>query len=283
VKAPSFKMQLAGFLAVFAAYLSWTFQEISFLFALLIAVGSALCFDAGAVFLKTKKIKLSESALISGLIIGYVLSSAQPWWIFSVAAFFAIASKQFLCWNRKHLLNPAAFGILLTVLIFKAFIAWNGADLWYALVPFGIYFAWKARKLEMVGVYVLVGGLLSGAEALLKGEPLGLSFLGYQNFFFIFIMLIEPKTTPIRRMGKALFGAGVAAGVFLLIAMGIPMRAELYSLLAFNLMVPLLNKLPIEEGSHNKKEDNEKNNRAVRCSGADGSRNGFARVRGEEG
>jgi Na+-translocating ferredoxin:NAD+ oxidoreductase RnfD subunit len=93
-------------------------------------------------------------------------------------------------------------------------------------------------------VYMLVGGLLSGAEALLKGEPLGLSLLGYQNFFFIFIMLIEPKTTPIRRMGKALFGAGVAAGVFLLIAMGIPMRAELYSLLAFNLMVPLLNKLP---------------------------------------
>ncbi len=237
-------MQLAGFLVVFAVGLSLVFWEASLLIALLIAVGSALFFDAVAVFFKTQKVKFSESALISGLIIGFVLSSAQPWWIFSAAVFFTIASKHILCWNHKHLLNPAAFGIFLTVIIFKAYIAWNGADLWYVLVPFGIYFTWKVRKLEMAGVYFLVGGLLSVAEAFLKRESPSLSFLGDQNFFFIFIILIEPKTTPIRKTGKLLFGAGVAAGVFLLNAMGVPMRAELYCLLAFNLIVPFLNKLP---------------------------------------
>ena len=64
------------------------------------------------------------------------------------------------------------------------------------------------------------------------------------NYFFIFIMLIEPKTTPPTRWPKIVFGAGTALLVFLLTEGGFRYEPELFALLLLNALVPFLNKIP---------------------------------------
>ena len=59
-------------------------------------------------------------------------------------------------------------------------------------------------------------------------------------------MVIEPKTTPLNSLGKCIFGAGVAAAIFILTEAGAKFDAEIFSLLVMNAAVPLLNKLPLK-------------------------------------
>ena len=73
-------------------------------------------------------------------------------------------------------------------------------------------------------------------------EAINHGFL-WKSYFFIFIMLIEPKTTPLRPKGKVIFGVAVAALIFILTQLGVRFDVELSSLLALNLFVPLLNKI----------------------------------------
>ena len=68
-----------------------------------------------------------------------------------------------------------------------------------------------------------------------------LDTLGYLNYFFIFIMLIEPMTTPLAYYGKIIFGIGIGALIFILYLLGVK-EAELVALVCFNVLAPLLNK-----------------------------------------
>ncbi len=240
MKMPSIKIQLIVFLSILAVCLSIINRDITFLSAAGISVISAVLLDSSVTYLKTKRFKITDSSVITGLIIGYVISAGEPWWRFLIAAVFAIGSKYLIRVNGRHLFNPAAFGIFLTTILLGAATQWKGADLWYALIPAGIYFVWKIRKVEIIVAYALAYLILFGGHAFIRNLSL-IDILKYQNYFFIFIMLIEPKTTPIQRKGKIIFGASVAALVFILTLCGVRFDAELSSLLLLNLAVPALN------------------------------------------
>ena len=191
IKFPASKTQLIIFLGIFAAYLSIINKDAAFLFGLFIAVISALAADYFFMYLKKEELRLDDSSVISGLIIGFLLLSAQPWWIFSLASISAIASKYLIRVNKKHIFNPAAFGILLAVIFFRGFTQWQGASIWYLILPFGIYFVYKVKKLEIIIVYSLAFLILFGIQG-----------FGYFNYFFVLVMLIEPKTTPVTKRGR---------------------------------------------------------------------------------
>ena len=231
LKVASLKTQLIVFLIIFAAYLSIINKDAAFLFGLLVAVFSALAADFLLMHLKKEKVSFDDSSVISALIIGFVLSNLQPWWIFSLASIFAVASKHIIRFNRRHIFNPAGLGIFLAVLLFHGFTKWKGASVWYIMLPFGVYFVYKVQKLEIIIAYLLAFLILFG----IKG-------FGYLNYFFILVMLIEPKTTPIKRKGKIIFGLGTAILLFILTKFNFHFEAEICSLLAMNLFVPLLNK-----------------------------------------
>lgn len=231
LKLSSIKQQLIIFLSFFAAYLSVINKDAAFLFGLSVAVISAAAADSLLIYLKDKKVNLDDSSVISGLIIGFVLSNAQPWWIFVLASITAILSKHLIRINNKHIFNPAGLGVFLAVLFFHGFTQWKGASAWYIMIPFGIYFVYKAQKLEIIISYILAYFLLFGAQA-----------FGYLNYFFVSLMLIEPKTTPIKRKGKIIFGLGAAVTLFILTKFNFRYEAEICSLLVMNLFVPLLNK-----------------------------------------
>jgi Na+-translocating ferredoxin:NAD+ oxidoreductase RnfD subunit len=111
-------------------------------------------------------------------------------------------------------------------------------------LPFGLYFVYKIRKLEIIAGYAAVSLALFGIQALLQKIPLWHVF-GYLSYFYIFVMVIEPKTTPVKPLGKLLFGAGVAGLIFVLTQLGAKFDVELCGLLIMNIAVPLvLKKIP---------------------------------------
>lgn len=243
----SIKTQLIVYLACLALFLSIKDRDFMFLFSCLVAVISALSIEALFLYLRTRKFQITESAIISGLIIGFVLSSDEPWWKFVFASALAIISKHLIRIQKKHIFNPAAFGIFLTLVIFNSSTQWKGTYLWYVLVPFGLYFIYKIKKFEVLISYVFVSLALFGTQAVLAKVPV-FHIFGYLSYFFIFVMMIEPRTTPVKPLGKYLFGSSVAGLIFVLTEIGAGFDVELFSLLAINASVLLLNKLSPDKG-----------------------------------
>ena len=242
MKLGSIKTQLIIFLVCFAFYLSAIDRNTSWLWPLFVAIASAVLFESAILYFKHKTFSLTESSVISGLIIGYVISGDEPWWVFMFASAAAVGAKHLFCISKKHLFNPAGLGIFLATFFFGAALEWKGAYLWYVLIPFGVYFITRIKKLELVMSYFFASLVLFGIQAIMQKTPL-LNIFGYFSYFFIFIMLIEPKTTPVYPLGKMIFGVGIALLIFIFNQVGIRFDAELCALLVLNLAVPLLNKL----------------------------------------
>lgn len=238
----SIKTQLIIFLSALALVLAVKDRDPHFLYSLIITVLAAAAIESLIIFLKQKIFTVTESSLITGFIVGYVLASDNLWWKLLAACALAILSKHLIRFHGKHLFNPAGFGIFFATVLLQATTQWKATYLWYVLLPFGSYFIWKVRKLELLVSYAVVSLILFGGQALFQHAPFTGVF-GYFSYFYIFIMLIEPKTTPVRRLGKMLFGSVVGVLIFVLTQAGAKFDVELCALLAGNLIVPLLNKL----------------------------------------
>jgi len=247
LKLKSIKTQLIFYLASFAIFSSIKDKDALFLVTIIIAVVSSLAVESIILYLKTKIFQITESSIITGLIVGYVLSSDEAWWKLVLASSLAILSKYLIRFQKKHIFNPAAFGIFLSLIVFGASTQWKGTYLWYILLPFGLYFAQKSRKIEIIIGYAAISLALFGIQAIMQKISLWHIF-GYLSYFYIFVMAIEPKTTPMKPMGKFFFGAGIAGLIFILAELGAKFDIELFSLLMMNIAVPILNKIPYTKG-----------------------------------
>ena len=239
MKIKSVKTQLSLFLALFAIYTYFIEKNPLFLLGILVAVFASVALDSIINYLKNKKFSITESSIVTGLIIGYVISSDEFWWVIALASIFAIASKHLIRFRKLHIFNPAAFGIFLTVMLFGAYTQWNTAYSWHIIIPLGVYLALKIKRISLVMSYFATALLLYAPQAFLHNASL-LDIFGYLNYFFIFIMMIEPKTTPARRRSKIIFGIGVASFVFAFYEIGILLEAELFALLTVNFLGALL-------------------------------------------
>ncbi len=244
MKPISIKPQLAIFLSTFALCVSFLDKDIRFLLVLLFAVISAAAADSAFTYLKQKRLAITSSSLISGLIIGFVFSSDQRLWVICLACVIAIGSKHLIRIKGRHIFNPAALGIFSVIILLGATTQWRGTYLWYVLVPAGLYFSYKIRKLEIIFSYFLASLILFGGQAMLQKINL-LNVFGYLSYFYIFVMAIEPKTTPVNFLGKIVFGTLLATAIFVLTQTGVKFDAELCSLLILNAAVPVLNKLKL--------------------------------------
>lgn len=238
----SIKIHLIIYLVCFAIFLGIKDRNLTFLGAIVISVLSSLILEGIFFYFRTKLFQITESSIITGLIIGYVVSSDELWWKISLASVLAILSKHLLRYRNRHIFNPAAFGIFLATIILGISTQWKGTYVWYVLLPFGLYFILKIRKLEIIIGYACFSLLLFGLQNLFQNIPL-VNIFGYFSYYFIFVMMIEPKTTPVSRAGKFIFGSGVAVMIFILTGLGAQFDVEIFSLLFMNAAVPLLNKI----------------------------------------
>lgn len=198
---------------------------------LLIAPVTAGAIDFLLGYAKTKKAEVPKLAIISGLIIALVLEPAPM--RASLAALVAMASKHVIARHGRNIFNPAAFGLVITMLAFSTQTAWWGAG--SILAAAGIAVAFLLRRLETAFAFLLVyalGWSLFGAYT-----P-----LDFTIYFFAFVMVIEPVTTPATFYGKIAFGAFVALLTVALIPVA-SVDILLLSLLIANIFTPFFNRI----------------------------------------
>jgi len=122
------------------------------------------------------------------------------------AAVWAVASKYIFAFGKKHIFNPAAFGVLLPGLLLDHPATWwvagNGLMLPFVLVG-GILIVRKLRRTDLVLAFIAATLATSLATAAPDAYLMTIreTLIHSPLFFFAFVMLTEPLTAP---TGKAL-------------------------------------------------------------------------------
>ncbi len=161
-----------------------------------------------------------ESVYISALILVLIITPPQisdyqtflslALW----ASVWAMASKYIIAIGKRHIFNPVAFAVALTALTINQSASWwGGGNL--PMLPFiilgGILIVTKIRRFDMVASFFVVALVTIMIPNLLNGtNPFVSIWKGmthYPLFFFAFIMLTEPITTPPNRIRRLLYGA----------------------------------------------------------------------------
>lgn len=211
-----FLIVLLAVAAIFGFFGMLPYNPIAVIFSSLFLVVAA--WAANGIFAKAFDAHPNvESAYITALILALIITPVMPTDAGGVvfllwAAIWAMACKYILAINKKHLFNPAAFAVALTSLTMNQSASW-----------------WIGGNLPMLA-FVLVGGLLVTRK--IRRFDLALAFfataavtivftssvfdplstlqkvaLHTPIFFFAFIMLTEPLTTPPTRPLRVVYGA----------------------------------------------------------------------------
>jgi Na+-translocating ferredoxin:NAD+ oxidoreductase RnfD subunit len=196
--------------------------------AILTATAAAITLDVALERLRFHRWILPDGAAITGLLCALILAPQSAWYLPPAAGAIGIASKHLgrIRWGKRriHVLNPAAAGLLATLLAFPAGQSWWGAltnrpTIWIlALITIGIavdrHVAKLPQALAFLGTYyglfttiaftTMGGGLLSISQRL--AEIYRRPFLD-TALFFAFFMLTDPPTSPNRDDEQVRFGA----------------------------------------------------------------------------
>lgn len=157
-----------------------------------------------------------ESVYITALILALIINPIKDHHDFIFlfwAAVLSTASKYIIAINKKHIFNPAAFAVALTALTLGLSASWWVANV-YMFVPVligGVLIVRKIKKFDMMWAFFLTVAvtimgfsifqgldLISTTQKLLLLSPL---------FFFAFVMLTEPMTTPPTKKMQMIYGA----------------------------------------------------------------------------
>lgn len=180
------------------------------------AVGAAMLVDIAIVRVRRGVWFFPSGALLSGLIVALILSSAEPWYVPAMSAAFAVASKYLLRTKQGHIFNPAALALVAAYFVFA-----SGQDWWGALsnlpMPFllvllatGLFVADRVNKLPMVLIFTGCYFLVFAAYAY-AGDPARVAEIFRApdlnaTLFFALFMLTDPPTSPARYRDQIAFG-----------------------------------------------------------------------------
>lgn len=160
-----------------------------------------------------------ESTWITALILALIISPPSSWGdpsylaLATWAAGWAIASKYFFSIDKKHLFNPAAFGVAATSLLLGFSASWWVGTI--SMAPFtllaGLLVVRKIHRFDLwiafVAVFAMGVSLLVPAGGVWIFRALERSLLYAPAFFFSTVMLTEPMTTPPTRWLRIAYGA----------------------------------------------------------------------------
>lgn len=210
----------------------------------LVSVITATLTDLGITYFKDKKIFFPSSAIIIGLIIGLLLAPALPLHIPAVASFLAMLSKHAIKINKKHIFNPASFGIAATLLLFPVTLRWWGGTSTISVAILGLFILYKLRKIHHIFTFFFTYVFLALIYTMITNQSFSFiasEVLSGAFLFFMFFMLTDPRTAPIKNKAKVLYGIVIAIATFMLF-FATP-NAFIYGLLIGNVFVPLLDKI----------------------------------------
>ncbi len=165
-----------------------------------------MCWATNTAFAYIFKVPTNiESGPITALILALIISPAQSLTTFQFlgwAAILAMASKYILALNKKHIFNPAAVAVVITLFAIGDSASWwvGTASMLPIVLVGGFLVARKIRQVDMVWFFcaTVFGSicLLSLAQGQSLITELKALFIQSPLFFFAFIMLTEPLTAP---------------------------------------------------------------------------------------
>lgn len=172
-----------------------------------------------------------SSAVLSGLIVAFVLDPTTPLAVTFLVGAIASCSKPVLSTSRGHILNPAAFALAISVPLFATGQSWWGAlpDLpavWLlALIAGGAVIVDRLNKFPLVlsfaGSYFALTTLVALVNPVRVAELFRAPFLHAAIFLALF-MLTDPPTSPGKVREQVWIGVlvGVASVVAQLAGIG---------------------------------------------------------------
>jgi Na+-translocating ferredoxin:NAD+ oxidoreductase RnfD subunit len=219
------------------------------LFPVVIAIATTTLLDLGIEYFKSKELIFPQSALISGLFIGGLLTQNLQWYVYVIAGAIAIASKHLIKFQQKHIFNPANFGVLLVSMIFGVSHSWWVSSNLILVLLFGIFIIYRLRRFDLTISFLVSYYLINSVIELVKGSNFNDIYLTIINggviYFFSMYMLIEPKTNPSQRKQRIVYGILVTI-LFIALHFYIPRHDLPLALAIGNVFVPLLNRFKFE-------------------------------------
>jgi Na+-translocating ferredoxin:NAD+ oxidoreductase RnfD subunit len=200
--------------------------------SVLTATAAAIGLDVTVERLRNRRWIVPDGAAITALLCALILAPQAASYLPPLAAATAIASKHLVRvrWGRRsiHALNPAAAGLLTTLLVFPAGQSWWGAltnrpTSWIlALITIGVVVDRHVAKLPQAlaflatyyGLFTTITFTTMGGGALsISGRLAEVYRPPFVNaaLFFAFFMLTDPPTSPNREDEQLRFGAIVGA------------------------------------------------------------------------
>ncbi|MFN8698610.1 MAG: DUF2330 domain-containing protein [Flavobacteriales bacterium] len=192
-----------------------------------------------------------RSALITALGLSLLLKANSPL-IFFFAGSIAIGQKFAFRINGKHLWNPAAFGIVVAILLSGD--AWVSPAQWgsaailvFIIATAGLAVLSRVGRLETGMAFILT---LIAAEYIRT-----VLFLGWEHDFFLhklssgalwlfaFFMITDPMTIPANRMARIVWASGVALVSFYLSNFHFINAAPIWVLVCATPLSPLIDRL----------------------------------------
>ncbi len=181
----------------------------------LLVVAAGLAADYGLHKLQeTGRSGFPRSGLITSLIVTLLMPPEVPLLQALLAVLLAIGSKHFLLKGRRHIFNPASFGVAVTAALFGFGLGWwpdnytafNGYLI--LAVGLGLVNVYRVRKYPQLLAFAAVYFLLVFIGTDFKLPALSVQSLASAwPWFFTFYMLPEPLTSPGQKQQQLIFGA----------------------------------------------------------------------------
>lgn len=197
----------------------------SSLYLLITCVGFCVLFDVLFTFLRRKKVFTTPfAAIVTGLIFTLIIDPSAAWYQILVIAAAAMAIKNFLRIGNRHVLNPAASGLLIGWVIFQLQPSWWAATLfkgenellmnallYIGLLGIAFVSCYKVGRYVTVLTYILVYTVLFAVitSAFTPSEFLR-TLTSPGMLFYALVMLPEPMTSPVNKKRQAMYGTVVA-------------------------------------------------------------------------
>lgn len=216
---------------------------------IIVAVSICLITNLLIEYSRTGKLIVSESAIITGLIIAMVAAPKSPVLEIAILSMIAIVSKFLIKTNNRTVFNPAALSLLIGVLVFNLPLGWWADYNHFLTIIAGslllikynghwkMIYAFLITLIVFIIIHSLFLGLTISDELYFK---IGISF------FFTFFMLTDPRTTPLMADQFITFGIITSVGTFLSMLF-FPSTTFIGGLLVANLITPYLNNLSMQK------------------------------------
>jgi ferredoxin-NADP reductase len=159
-----------------------------------------------------------ESVYITALILALIVSPLQglgdtAYFTLAIwASVWAISSKYIVAIRKKHIFNPAAFGVAVTALALGLSATWwvGTAVMMPFVVVGGLLLVKKIRRFDLVCSFGITALVMIFGYSIFRGSDLAQTakavIFDTPIFFFAFVMLTEPLTTPPTRPFRVVYG-----------------------------------------------------------------------------